>query len=111
MQQYNKKKIITILIYISFFITIPIIKNESRLIEKKIQNHKNEIFILEKNLLEASLEFYYLTSPEILSRKIEKNFDQKFNSLDLSQIYLNIEDFTSEQKKTTKILINDKQKK
>ena len=111
MQQYNKKKIITILIYISFFITIPIIKNESRLIEKKIQNHKNEIFILEKNLLEASLEFYYLTSPEILSRKIEKNLDQKFNSLDLSQIYLNIEDFTSEQKKTTKILINDKQKK
>ena len=111
MQQYNKKKIITIFIYISFFITIPIIKNESRLIEKKIQNHKNEIFILEKNLLEASLEFYYLTSPEILSRKIEKNFDQKFNSLDLSQIYLNIEDFTSEKKKTTKILINDKQKK
>ena len=111
MFSYNKKKLVIVLIYISFFITIPIIKNESRLIEKKIQNHKNEIFILEKNLLEASLEFYYLTSPEILSRKIEKNFDQKFNSLDLSQIYLNIEDFTSEQKKTTKILINDKQKK
>ena len=37
---YNKKKLIIILIYISFFITIPIIKNESRLIEKNIQNHK-----------------------------------------------------------------------
>jgi len=52
---YNKKKLIIILIYISFFITIPIIKNESRLIEKKIQSHESKIFLLEKNLLEAGL--------------------------------------------------------
>jgi len=108
MHLYNKKKIIIILIYISFFITIPIIKNKSRLIEKKIQTYESKIFFLKKNLLEASLEFQYLTSPAVLSHKIEKNLDQKYDSLDFSQIYLNIEDFISEQKKTTKILINEK---
>ena len=108
---YKKKKLIIILIYVSFFIAIPIIKNESRLIEKKIQNYESEIFFLEKNLLEASLEFQYLSSPAVLSNKIEKNLDQKYNNLDFSQIYLNIKDFVSEQKKTTSISKNEKQKK
>ena len=108
MQLYNKKKIIIILIYVFFFIAIPIIKNESRLLEKKIQSHESKIFTLEKDLLEASLEFQYLTSPAILSSKIKENFDQNYNNLDLSQIYQNIEDFTSEQKKVSKILINEK---
>jgi hypothetical protein len=110
MLQYNKKKIIIILIYISFFIAVPIIKNESRLIEKKIQNYESQIFILEKNLLEASLEFQYLSSPAVLSNKIKNNLDQKYNSLASSQIYLNIEDFILE-KKITSVSINEKQKK
>ena len=105
---YKKKKIIIILIYLSFFIAIPIIKNETRLIEKKIKIHENEIFSLEKNLLEASLEFQYLTSPAVLSSKIKKYLDQNYNSYDLSQIYLHIEDFKSEQKKTTKVSKNEK---
>ena len=108
MFSYNKKKLIIILIYISFFIAIPIIKNESRLIEKKIQSYKSEIFFLEKNLLEASLEFQYLSSPEVLFNNAEKYLDQKYNNLDLSQIYLNTEDFIYEQKKTTKLLANEK---
>jgi len=99
MQLYNKKKLIIILIYISFFIAIPIIKNESRLTEKKIQSYESQIFFLEKNLLEASLDFQYLTSPAVISNKIEKNFDQEYNSMDLSQIYLSIYDFKYNQKK------------
>tara|TARA_B100000780_G_C20921399_1_gene367070 strand:- start:131 stop:454 length:324 start_codon:yes stop_codon:yes gene_type:complete len=105
---YNKKKLIIIIIYISFFITIPIIKNKSRLIEKKIQSFESEIFILEKKLLEANIEFEYLTSPAILSSKIEKNFNKKYRNLNLSQIYLNIEDFTSIKKQITRFSINEK---
>ena len=108
MLTYNKKKLIITLIYLSFFIAIPIIKNESRLIEKKIKSYESEIFDLEKNLLEGNLEFQYLASPAVLSSKIDKYFNQEFKNLDLSQIYLNIEDFKSEQKKITKILINEK---
>ena len=108
MLQYNKKKLIIILIYTSFFIAIPIIKNKSRLIEKKIQSYESEIFTLEKKLLEADLEFQYLASPAVLSSKIEQNLDQKYNNLDISKIYLNIEDFISEKNKTTKIITNEK---
>ena len=108
MLSYSKKKLIIILIYASFFIAIPMIKNESRLIEKKIKTYESQIFSLEKNLLEATLEYQYLTSPAVLSSKIEKYVDQKYDNLDLSQIYLNIEDFISELKKTTEISINEK---
>ena len=108
MQLYNKRLIIIILTYAFFFITIPMVKNESRLIEKKIINHEKEIILLEKNLLEANLEFQYLSSPAVLSNKIENYFDQNYNNLDLSQIYQNIENFTSEKNKITKILINEK---
>ena len=111
MLSYSKKKLIIILIYASFFIAIPMIKNESRLIEKKIKTYESQIFSLEKNLLEATLEYQYLTSSAVLSSKIEKYVDQKYDNLDLSQIYLNIEDFISELKKTTRISINEKQQK
>ena len=63
---------------------------------------------MEKNLLEANLEFQYLSSPAVLSNKIENYFDQNYNNLELSQIYQNIENFTSEKNKITKILINEK---
>ena len=110
MLPHNKKKLIIILIFTSLFITISIVKNESRSVEKKILINEREIFILEKNLLEASLEFQYLSSPVVLSRKIQKNIDQKYNNLSFSQIYLNIEDFISEQKKITSALVNEEQK-
>ena len=108
MFRLNKKKLIISLIYISFFIAIPIIKNETRLIEKNIQNHKVEIKFLEKNLSEAYLEFQYLSSPEVLEGKVSRNTDINYNSLNFSQIYLNFDNFINEQKKITKILINEK---
>jgi hypothetical protein len=98
MLRFNRKKLIIYSIYVSFFIAIPIIKNETRLIEKKIQIYTSQILFLEKNLLEANLEFQYLTSPEILTNKINENIDTKYNNLKISEIYLNFEDFISEQK-------------
>jgi|TARA_B110000444_G_scaffold260722_1_gene308941 hypothetical protein len=108
MFRFNKKKLIILLIYFSFFITIPIIKNETRLIEKKIKNHKSQIAFLENNLSEAYLEFQYLSSPEILEKKVIKNLDINYKNLDISQIYLNFDDFVNEQKKISKILLNGK---
>jgi len=102
MLRFNRKKLIICSIYVSFFIAIPIIKNETRLIEKKIQIYTSQILFLEKNLLEANLEFQYLTSPEILTNKINENIDTKYNNLKISEIYLNFEDFISEQKKQQK---------
>jgi hypothetical protein len=102
MLRFNKKKTIIILIYVSFFIAIPIIKNETRQIEKKIQSHKTQIKSLEKNLSEAYLEFQYLSSPEVIEQKVSRNLDINYNSLNFSQIYLNFDDFVKEQKKVAK---------
>ena len=60
------------------------------------------------NLSEAHLEFQYLSSPEILENKVSENIDTDYNNLSISQIYLNFDDFINEQKKITKILINEK---
>jgi hypothetical protein len=111
MLRFNKKKIFIILIYISFFISIPIIKNETRLIEKKIQKNKAEIKNLDKNLSEAYLEFQYLSSPEVLEKKVKNNIDINYSNLNISQIYLNLNDFINEKKKITKILTNEKKEK
>ena len=91
MFSYNKKKLVIVLIYISFFITIPVIKNESRLIEKKIQRHESQIFFLEKNLLEASLEFEYLTSPAILSSKIRVDIFKQYALSDARKAHEDLE--------------------
>ena len=86
MLTYNKKKIIVILIYFSFFISIPIIKNETRLIEKRIQIYESEIFDLEKNVdllnqkviqLTETLSFHH-TEPKI-SKKTALDIDNLLN--------------------------------
>ena len=107
MLRLNRKKLIICLTYISFFIAIPIIKNETRLIEKKTLNHKSQILFLEKNLLEARLEYQYLTSPEILTNKVHENIDTTYDNLNATQIHLSLEHFTAE-KKINKILIDEK---
>ena len=106
--RFNRKKLIICSIYTLFFIAIPLIKNETRLIEKSIQTHKSQLFFLDKNLLEANLEFQYLASPEVLTNKVIENIDIKYGNLKRSQIYLNFEDFVSEQKKPTKVSFDEK---
>tara|TARA_Y100000817_G_scaffold300475_1_gene279530 strand:- start:120 stop:449 length:330 start_codon:yes stop_codon:yes gene_type:complete len=107
----NKKIISIVMVYILFLVSIPIIKNKTRIIEKNILNFENKIIELEGNLLEAQLEFYYLSSPEILSKNINKYSDINYTNLGLSQIYSNIEHFISEQSKTSKIATNEKKTK
>ena len=99
MLKYNRKKLIILSTYIIFFIAIPIIKNETRSIEKKIQNHKTQIQILKTNFSEAYIEFQYLSSPEILEKKVKQNLDINYNNLKTSQIYLSFDDYINEQKK------------
>ena len=107
----RNKSIFIFLIYLSFFILIPIIKNETRLIEKKIESFENKIASLEKHLIEASLEFQYLSSAENLYKTINKNLDLKYESLDVSQIYSSLEAFINQQKQLSKISTNETQTK
>ena len=67
----NKKSLITILIFSILLFVTSIIKNETRKIEKKnISKLNSKIKILEKDLYETQLDYFYLSSPKILSEKI-----------------------------------------
>ncbi len=55
--------------FVIFLIMTSAVKNKSRITEKKISNLKKTILMKEKNLNEAELDFYYLTSPI----ELEKN--------------------------------------
>ena len=104
----NKKLITIFVIHILFLIGIPIVKNKTRIIEKNILNYESKIVVLQKNLLEAQLEYHYLSSPEVLTNKINKYSDTHYTNMKFSQIYFNLEHFKSEQKKISKILVNEK---
>ena len=111
MLRINKKIIRIIILFSIFLIAIPIIKNKTRLIEKKISNYKKQIIDLEKSLLEAQLEFHYLSSPEILSNKVKKYSYIDYTNMEYSQIYLNINQYLSQQKQTTEIKLNGNKEK
>ena len=84
---FKLKFIISILVFSSLLIITSIIKNQSRILEKQLFNLKSEVNSKE-NLSETQLEFYYLTSPSELEKKI--NFC-KFNELkpiDHSKIFI-----------------------
>ena len=61
-----------------------------------------KIFNLEKELNESQLDFYYLTSPQILQEKNILLTSDKYQHLGISKIYLDYNNFISSQKKLQK---------
>ena len=47
-----------------------IVKNKTRVIEINIEQYNKKISKIEKNLYESQLDFYYLTSPSLLKKKL-----------------------------------------
>ena len=88
-----------------------IIKTQTRIIEKNILSSKKKISSLEQNLYEAQLDYFYLTSPEILTKKINKFSDEAYSAMDYSRIYLNFEQFFRENIKTTKTFNHEEKTK
>ncbi len=112
MQIFNLKLIISILIFSILLVVTSIIKTKTRIIEKKIYKVKKEILVTKKDLHEAQLDFYYLSSPEILSQKINEFSNTEYLEMDFSRIYLNLKDFTDLKKKISNLkIINGKEKK
>ena len=98
----NKKLTISILVFSLLLFCTSIIKNKTRIIEKNIILYEKKIFNLEKELNESQLDFYYLTSPQILQEKISFLTSDKYQHLGISKIYLDYNNFISDQKKITK---------
>ena len=95
----NSRLTLSIAIFSFLLFCTSIIKNKTRVIEKNIMSYENKIFNLEKELYESQLDFYYLTSPKILQEKLSFLTNDEYQSLGVSNIYLDYDNFVLDQKK------------
>jgi hypothetical protein len=106
---FRSKKTMSVTIFLIFLITISIIKNKTRLLEKEIYELSKKIAIKEKELNDIELDFYYLTSPVIIEKKIENLNYNNYSPMEYSKIFLDIENFMNIHNKLT-ILKNQYEK-
>ena len=100
---FRTKIIISISVFIIFLIITSVIKNETRVLEKQISSIKIVILKKEKNVNEAELDFYYLTSPNELEKKLDLIGFNDYQPIKYSNIYFNISDLTKIQNKISNL--------
>ena len=98
----SSKLIISIVVFSFLLFFTSIIKNKTRVIEKNITSYQKKISYLEKELYESQLDFHYLTSPKILHEKLSFLTNDEYSYMNISKIYLDLNDFFEDQKKISK---------
>ncbi len=107
---FKIKIIISFTIFSFFLIGTSFIKNETREIEKKIYHLSKTINKKEKNLFESQLDFYYLTSPSMIDKRIEHIDKKKYIPMEYSKIFLSINSFLELKKKYVNQMNKDEKK-
>tara|TARA_Y200000002_G_scaffold169103_1_gene139461 strand:- start:172 stop:510 length:339 start_codon:yes stop_codon:yes gene_type:complete len=102
--------IISIFIFSILLSITSAIKNKTRVIEKSIYKIDSRIVAKEKDLHETELDYFYLSSPRNLSKKIKDLGDVEYMPMDFSRIYLDYRDFTDSQKKITILKMQNEKK-
>ena len=105
---YKTKFIISISIFVTCLIITSTIKNETRILEKKIKNLNAKVLLSEKNLNEAQLDFYYLSSPQEIEKRLYIIGFDNYRPIDYSRIFLDISDFINIDKITNLNNLNEK---
>ncbi len=96
---FKLKIFISITIFSFLLITTSIIKNQTREIEKKINNLSESIFYKERDINESQLDYSYLTSPSIIEQKINDLGLHDYSPMEYSKIFLNISNFLNLENK------------
>ena len=96
----SKFKIFISIIFFSFLlIGTSAIKNETRELEKKINILTKAYSQKERDFNEVQLDYYYLTSPSMIEKKIEHLGIKKYIHMEYSKIFQSIENFINIQNK------------
>ena len=95
---FRSKIIICITIFITFLVLTSAIKNKTRIIEKQISHLNNKILLKKKDFNEAQLEFYYLSSPAEIEKKLSLIGFSNYQPIKYSNIFFKISDFDIEKK-------------
>ena len=96
---YKIKILFSIIIFTTLLVVTSFIKNQTRVIEKKIYNLGKIIYVKEKDYKESQLDFFYLTSPLIVEQKIKHLDNTQYVPMDNSKIFLDLEAFIGLKKK------------
>ena len=96
--------------FIFFLIITSIIKNETRIVEKKIIKLKTKIFVKKKDINEAQLDFFYLASPSEIEKKLNIIGFNNYQPVKHSNIFFKISDFTKIENKITNLKNIDEKK-
>jgi hypothetical protein len=108
---FKAKLITSTFIFILFLIIISIIKNKTRIIEKEISKLNLEIASKEKDINETQLEYFYLTSPAQIEKRLKIIGFNEYQPIRQSKIYFNVFDFVNLEKKISKLGVSNEKKK
>ena len=99
---FNRPLIFSLSVFLFLMIFTSVIKNNTRNIEKNIEKLYTEVSILKNELLNAEMDFIYLSSPDKLEKKILSLNRKKYSTYDFSRIFLSTEEFINFSSKQTK---------
>jgi len=100
---FKPKFIISAFTIIIFLITTPLLKNETRVLEKKILNLNLKILSKKQNLNEAQLDYHYITSPTLIEKKLSVIGFNNYQPIEYSKIFFSITDLTKIQNKISNL--------
>ena len=107
---FNLKLFFSLAVITFFLIITSLVKNQSRIIEKQIKGLNIKIIAKEKNISEAEMEFSYLSSPNEIEKKFNSGDLEKFEPIKYSNIFYDIHDFNTLEKKLSNLIIIDEKK-
>lgn len=100
---FSLKFLISSIIFLALLIFTSTVKNKTRLIEKQISGLNTEILLKKKNLNETQLDFYYLSSPVVIEKRLNRLGFNNYHPISYSKIFLNISDFNEIENKITNL--------
>jgi len=107
---FNSKLFFSLAVFTFLLVITSLVKNQSRIIEKEIKGLNINIIAKEKNISEAEMEFSYLSSPNEIEKKINSIDLKKFWPIKHSNIFYDLQDFKTLEKKLSNLINIDEKK-
>ena len=106
---FKTKIIISTIIFLILLIVTSIIKNKTRIIEKKSFKLNKKITLKKQDSNESQLDFHFLTSPAEIEKKVKILGQNNYSPIKKSNIFLSLSTFNSIQNQIT--ILNNKNEK
>jgi len=100
---FKTKFITSSIIFIFLLIITSTIKNKTHILEKKISNLKSAVLVKKKDISETQLDFYYLSSPTEIEKKLNIIGFNNYKPIEFSNIFFDISDLTKLNSKLSEL--------